>query len=395
MAAPLAGVRVLDLGQVLAGPYATLTLAALGADVIKLEDPDRPDPARATGPCFLGEQSVYFAALNSGKRSLAVRLSTQRGRNVVYDVVRRVDVVVDNFRPNVTAKLGLADGDLRPLNPGLITCSLTAFGETGPDSRRPGYDYTVQALTGVMSLAGEPDGPPVKAGISYVDHSGGLAAALAVCAALVERARTGVGRHIDLGLLDVQVSMLSYLAAWDLTAGYVPQRVPGGAHPSLVPAQVFPTSDGWLSIFVGNDGLWAKLVAVIADQRVAGPELANSDGRLRERESVVAILSEVFVQRSTGHWVELLVAAGVPVAPVNSLDEALAEPQVVGRGLVVRSEHRQYGAYGHVVGPLPTLECGRLAPAPTIGEHTRELLTEIGYEPPEVERLLAEGAVVG
>ncbi len=395
MSGPLAGIRVLDLGQVLAGPYATLTLAALGADVVKLEDPDRPDPARATGPCFLGDQSVYFAALNGGKRSLAVRLSSEEGRHVVRDLVRRVDVVVDNFRPGVTAKLGLADADLRPLNPGLITCSVTAFGETGRDAQRPGYDYTVQALAGVMSLGGEPGGPPVKAGISYVDHSGGLAAALAVCAALVERARTGVGRHIDLGLLDVQVSMLSYLAAWGLTAGYVPERFSGGAHPSLVPAQVFATADGWLSIFVGNDGLWAKLVAAIGDARLAAPQLATAEGRLRERETVVGVLGEVLARRTTREWADVLVPVGVPAAPVNRLNEALAEAQVVERGLVTRVEHPSYGGYGHVTGPLPTLAGGPLAPAPTLGEHTRELLAEIGYDVFAVDRLLADGAVVG
>jgi crotonobetainyl-CoA:carnitine CoA-transferase CaiB-like acyl-CoA transferase len=389
---PLEGIRVIDLCQVLAGPYATLTLAALGADVIKVEDPDRPDPARATGPCFLGEQSVYFSALNSGKRSLGVRLSTKAGRRVVHDLARRADVVVDNFRPGVTAKLALSDADLRPLNPGLITCSITAFGETGPDALRPGYDYTVQALAGVMAMAGEPDGPPMKAGISYIDHSGGLAAALAVCAALVERGRTGTGRHIDVGLLDVQVSMLSYLAAWGLTAGYVPERFSGGAHPSLVPAQVFATADGWVSIFVGNDGLWAKLVAALDDERLADPELATGAGRLRAREKVVALLGELFAQRTTSQWADLLVPAGVPAAPVNGLMDALAEPQVVERGLVVQAEHPVYGAYGHVTGPLPGLADGPLFPAPTLGQHTRELLAELGHD---AEALIGEGAVSG
>ena len=395
MAGPLDGIRVLDLCQVLAGPYATLTLAQLGADVIKVEDPDRPDPARNTGPCFLGEQSVYFAALNTGKRSLAVRLANEGGRRLVHELVRSCDVVVDNFRPGVTAKLGLSDADLRPLNPGLITCSVTAFGETGPDARRPGYDYTVQALAGVMSQAGEPGGPPAKAGISYVDHSGGLAAALAVCAALVERARTGVGGHIDLGLVDVQVSMLSYLAAWGLTAGYVPERFAGGAHPSLVPAQVFATADGWLSIFVGNDGLWAKLTAALGDERLAAPELETAAGRLREREKVVTVIGEVLAKRTTREWADLLVPAGVPAAPVNSLTEALAEPQVVARGLVDRVEHPDYGEYARVTGPLPALGDGALAAAPTLGEHTRELLAELGYDAAAVDGLVAEGTVVG
>jgi crotonobetainyl-CoA:carnitine CoA-transferase CaiB-like acyl-CoA transferase len=386
--------RVVDLCHVLAGPYTTLILADLGADVVKLEDPDHLDAARTTGPYFLDGQSLYFAALNAGKRSLAVRLATERGRAVAHELARAADVVVDNFRPGVTRKLGLDHAELSKLNPRLVTCSLTAFGESGPYSTRPGYDYTIQALTGVMSMGGEPDGPPAKAGISYVDHSGGLAAALAVCAALLERERSGSGRHVDLALLDVQISMLSYLAAWGLNAAYVPDRLAGGAHPSLVPAQVFRTRDGWLSVFVGNDGLWAKLVAALGDERLADPRLSTNEGRRERRAEVVAVLDEVFATRTAAEWAELLALGGIPAAPVNGLANALADPQVEARRLVARSEHPRYGAYARVAGPVPALAPGSLRAAPLLGEHTRELLDELGYEPARVDRLVRDGVVV-
>jgi len=222
MTGPLAGVRVLDFCHFLAGPYAALALADLGADVIKVEDPGHPDEARRVGPCFDGDESVYFRSLNWAKRSVGIRLASPEGRAVALDLVAGADVVLDNYRPGVMAKLGLDPDTLAGVNPRIVTVSLSGFGATGPSAARPGYDYTIQALAGVMSLTGEPDGPPGKAGISYVDHSGGLAAALAVCAALVERGRTGLGRHIDVALFDVQVSMLTYLAAWQMNGGFVP-----------------------------------------------------------------------------------------------------------------------------------------------------------------------------
>jgi crotonobetainyl-CoA:carnitine CoA-transferase CaiB-like acyl-CoA transferase len=387
---PLSGVRVLDFCHFLAGPYGTLVLAEMGADVIKIEDPDHPDEARTVGPHFQGDQSLYFAALNRGKRSVGARLSRPEGRLVVHDLLRTADVVVDNFRPGVMAKLGLAPEALRRINPAVVSCSLSGFGASGPYARRVGYDYTIQALTGVMSMTGEPDGPPGKAGISYVDHSGGLAIALAVCAALFERGRTGQGRHIDLGLLDVQTSMLTYLAAWSLNRGHAPERAGHGAHPSLVPAQTFATSDGHLSLFVGNDAMWARLVRVLDDPRLADPELATNAGRARRRGHVLEVLSVLFAARKTTYWNTALAEAGVPCAPVNTLGAALSDPQVSARGLVVTAKHPVYGDYRCTRGPLPQLAGGPpLAGAPLPGEHTREVLDEIGYTPAQIADFLA------
>lgn len=389
--APLAGVRVLDLCHFLAGPYATLVLAGLGADVIKIEDPARPDEARSLGPYFQDGQSLYFAALNWGKRSFSACLSRPEGREAVLELARTADIVVDNFRPGVTARLGLDHAALSMVNPRLITCALSGFGETGPYAARPGYDYTIQALAGVMSMTGEPDAPPGKAGISYVDHAGGLAAALAVTAALVERSRTGVGTHLDLALFDVQVSMLTYLASWQLNAGFSPVRTSAGAHPSIVPAQVFETADGYLSIFVGNDPMWARLVGVVGDPRLQDAAYGTSAGRHEHRRAVLATLAEAFLTRGTAEWVELLVERAVPCAPVNDLADALSDPQVQARNLIATADHPAYGEYRHVRGPLFGIgaDAGRRG-APVLGEHTESLLAELGYDGEQIRRFVAD-----
>jgi len=390
-AGPLAGLVVLDLCHFLAGPYATLALADLGADVIKVEDPDHPDEARRVGPVFQGDESVYFMSLNWGKRSLGVRLTDPAGHAVVLDLVRRADVVLDNYKPGVMAKLGLDHESLAAVNPAIITCSLTGFGESGAEARRPGYDYTIQARAGVMSLTGEPDGPPGKAGISYVDHSGGLAAALAVTAAVVERERTGRGRHIDLALYDVQVSMLSYLAAWTLNSDYAPARHPSGAHPSIVPAQTFATKDGHVAIFVGNDPMWARLVDSLDDEALADPAYLTNSGRLAHRDALVDRLSGLLSAETSAYWVSTLEAAAVPCEPVNSLAEALADPVLSARSLVACSEAGE-GSYRHVRGPVPLAPLASRG-APRLGADSVGVLTELGVDPAQIDRLLAAGVI--
>ena len=391
--APLDDIRVLELCHFLAGPYAGLVLADLGADVLKVEDPSHPDDARSMGPHFQQGESLYFLALNSGKRSVGVRLATDQGREVVADLVRNADVVIDNYRPGVLAKFGLGHDALHSINPRVVTCSLTGYGETGPDSTRAGYDYTIQALAGVMSLAGEPDGPPTKAGISYVDHSGGITAALGVCAALVERSRTGIGTHVDLGLFDVQISMLTYLASWQRNRGAAFERTANSAHPTLVPAQNFRTADGHLALFVGNDGMWRRFVDALGDPPLADARFSTREGRFEHRDEVIAHVQRVLLTATGREWEARLGDAGVACGTVNDVAGALAEPQTAARGLLVQNEHPAYGRYEHLRGPLPSRGRATVRPAPLLGEHTVEALTEVGYAAARIEELRAAGIV--
>jgi crotonobetainyl-CoA:carnitine CoA-transferase CaiB-like acyl-CoA transferase len=393
-AGPLHGIRVIDFGRFIAIPYAGVALADMGADVIKVEDPDHADDARRTGPHFLGGESLYYLSLNWGKRSLAVRLTKPEGRAIVLDLVASADAVMDNFRPGVMAKLGLDHAALSAVNPRIITCALTGFGETGTYAARPGYDYTLQAVAGAMSLTGEPGGPPGKAGVSYVDHSGGLAAALAVCAAIIARDRSGVGRHVDLGLVDTQISMLSYLAGWTLNAGMTLERTAHAAHQSLVPAQNFATRDGWVSVFVGNDPAWNRLTTVLVSEQLRDARYARNEGRLEHRDELIALLAVEFATLPTLEWVNELMAAGVPCAPVNSVADALASPPVRERHLVESAHNDRYGEYQHAAGPIPALGGAGLVGGPPLGNDSVAVLRDIGYSASAIDRLIADGTVV-
>jgi crotonobetainyl-CoA:carnitine CoA-transferase CaiB-like acyl-CoA transferase len=311
----------------------------------------------------------------------------------VLDLVREADVVLDNYRPGVLRKLGLDHASLVEVNPSVVTCSVTGYGEYGPYTRHAGYDYTIQAVAGVMDLAGEPGGPPTKAGISYVDHSGGLAAALAVCAALVERGRTGVGKHIDLALIDVQYSMLTYLAAWNLNVGTVPRREAASAHPSLVPAQNFRTSDGYMALFVGNDPMWARLVTALGDERFADERFRTREGRRHHASELLSMLQELFLRDTAAGWSSLLTAAGVACAPVNDLPGALSDAQARARSLVAVDEV-EGRPFQHVRGPVLDHAASGHLPPPRLGQDSRAVLRDLGYDEARLEALVAAGVVV-
>ncbi len=395
MTPPLAGIKILDLTHFLSGPFCAMILGDLGAEVIKIEDPAHPDDARSVPPYQVNGQSTYYLSLNRNKKSLTLDLKSSKGLEVFDELVKsHADVVLDNFRPGVTRKLKVDYPRLRQLNPRIICCSISGYGQTGPYAERPGYDYLMQALSGTMSLTGEPDQPPAKTGVSVVDHIGGIFAAVGILAALAGRAATGVGRQVDISLLDSQISTLSYLAANFLNHGAVPERQARSAHPYVVPCQNFQTSDGWLSITPMAQKFWEKLCDALGqpDLRL-DPRFATREARFRHKAELLAVLDPIFRSRPVDEWVERLLAHGVPAAPVNDLPKALANPQVAAREMIKEMQHPAYGLV-RVLGNPVKVEGSpdRVEPAPLLGQHTAELLKSIlGYSDETVQELHAQG----
>lgn len=390
----LSGVRVLDLTWVLAGPYASLVLADLGAEVIKVESPESGDKTRELGPS-LGPLSAHFAALNRNKRSVALNLRSEAGRRVFYDLARRSDALFTNFRPSVLERLEVDYGHVRAHAPGIVYCALSGYGATGPYRDKPAYDLVIQALSGGMSLTGEPGGLPVRSGIPFGDLAGGIFAALGLVAALLRRATTGVGAYLDVSLLDVQISLLSYVAAYYWASGAVPGAV-GSGHPTIAPYGAYRTSDGYLVLAVFGEKFWGGLCEAL-DLRdlAADPRFATNEDRVAHRDALEPVLRRRLGERTTAEWTARLEAYGIPAAPVNTVDRALADPQVLFRGMVREEEHPLLGRLRYLGNPLKTGEgdAGSGHPAPLLGQDTARVLTGLlGYSREEVERLAAAGA---
>jgi crotonobetainyl-CoA:carnitine CoA-transferase CaiB-like acyl-CoA transferase len=406
MSRPLSGIRVLDLTRVLAGPWATQLLADLGADVIKVEHPRGGDETRHWGPPWLEPvdreappQSAYFLSTNRGKRSIALDLATSDGQRIARALAARSDVVVENFRVGTLARYGLGYADLRALAPRIVYCSISAFGQEGARRDEPGYDAMIQASGGLMSITGvadgEPGAGPQKVGVAVADLMAGMYAASGILAALHDRERTGEGQHVDVALFDTQLAWLANQALNYLVGGDVPQRR-GTAHPNIVPYQAFATRDGHVMIAVGNDRQFAQLVdALGAAQLAADPSYATNEARVRNRGELVPLLQSLLAREETRVWTARLNARGVPCGPINDVAQAFAEPQVVERGLRIEMEHPALGAVPGVRNPLrfsrTPIEVGR-AP-PTLGEHTDEVLEEIGETRESIARLRAAGVI--
>ena len=382
---PLEGIRILELAHMLAGPYGTLLLADLGADVVKIESAERPDLARGMPGCQVGGETAYFHSLNRNKRSVALDLKSEAGHRAFLRLVEGADVVVDNFRAGVMKRLRLDFERLRGVNPRIVTCSITGFGADGPRQDLPAYDYLIQAMAGTMSLTGDPDGPPTKFGISIVDHTSGLMAAFAILAALRGVAETGVGRHVDLALFDIHLSMLTYLAADYLNCGVEPQRHASSAHPYIVPSQLFAARDGYLIVMPMADHMWVKLCDALELADLGrDPDLRTAAGRLAHRERVTSGIAARLAELPTGEAVGRLVGSGVPAAPVNSVPEALADPQVAARGMVVEAEGVRLLGNPVKLSDVPERPP---RPGPGLGEHTREILREAGLPEEEIDSL--------
>ena len=388
MAGPLLGIRVLDLSRVLAGPMAAQTLADLGAEVIKVERPGRGDDTRAWGPPFLTDRdgretadSIYFACCNRGKKSVTVDLSTPRGQSIVRRLSELCDVVIENYKVGDLARYGLDVAGLRAVNPRLVYCSISGYGQSGPYSTRAGYDPIAQAMGGLMSVTGErdelPGGGPQRVGVAVTDLLTASHAVSAILAALWDRERTGEGQHVDLALLDVQVAAMINIAQAFLSAGVIAARN-GNAHPSVVPSQVFDCSDGKVMLVAGNDGQFAKLCELIGQPELArDPRFATNEARVRNREQITSALQQLLGRNTVAYWTDALARAGVPCGPINDIAKVFADPQVQHRGMRVEVEHPLVGALPLVASPLrlSRTPVEYRSPPPLLGQHTEEVLS--------------------
>ncbi len=396
MTAPLAGLRVLTVSQFGAGPFGTSMLADLGADVIKIEDPGvGGDVARYVPPYQDGADSLYFQSFNRGKKSITLDLKHPDGRAVFEDLVRVSHAVYNNLRGDLPAKLGLTYDALAPVNRAVVCCSLSGFGRTGPRAAEPAYDYLIQGYAGYMALTGEPDGPPEKCGVSVIDFSGGYASMLGLMIGLWDAQRSGVGRDVDVSLLDTAVHMLSYFAIWRLNRDWQPARVEDSGHQTLVPAQNFSTRDGWIVVFVNKDKFWLALVEALERPSLAAdPRFATFPDRLANKAALIEILRPRFRELTTAEWIGRL-RGRVPCAPVNTLAEALDDEQVNARGMIVEVDHPEFGPMKEVATPIKTDGLAtRPGRAPRLGEHTDEILSDVlGYSAERVAALHASGAL--
>jgi crotonobetainyl-CoA:carnitine CoA-transferase CaiB-like acyl-CoA transferase len=393
---PLEDVRIIAVEQYGAGPFGSVHLADLGAEVIKIEDPRvGGDVGRYVPPYAEGEDSLFFEAFNRNKSSLSLDLATPAGRAVFEDLVRVSDAVYSNLRGDVPAKIGITYDDLKHLNPAIVCCSLTGFGMTGPRQKEPGYDYVLQALAGWMDLTGDPEGPPTKSGLSMVDYSGGFVAAISLLAGIHAARRDGVGMDCDVSLYDTAMGLLTYPAAWHLNAGFTPVRTRHSAHPSLVPFQAFEAKDGWLVVGCAKEKFWQRLTVVIERPEWADdPRFATFADRDRNRDVLLPLLEEIFAQRTVAEWVEPLQAAAVPTAKINDVAEAMAEPHTIARNLLVETEHPRYGTVRQVASPVRVgSELPTYRRAPLRHEDADRLLGGLlGYDDARVADLTGRGA---
>lgn len=394
---PLAGIRVLDLSRVLAGPWAAMTLGDLGAEVIKVEAPGKGDDTRAWTPPEVGGISTYYLGANRNKKSIAIDLKSCEGRAIVLDLVRKVDVVVENFLPASLERLGLGPETLRAVNPGLIHCSITGYGRDSDFADRPGYDFILQAETGFMSITGEPEGRPMRLGVAFIDLVTGMNATQAILAALVARTRNGTGRHIDIALHHSGLHFLANVASGYLNTGQDPERY-GNAHPSIVPYQLFDTADGALALAVGNDGQFRRLcIEVLNDPGLAADSRYQNNGsRVAHRNALVEQLSRHFGRFKTDDVLALLWQHGIPAGRVNTVSQAIASDEARSRDVIVETEHPEIGRFRSIRSPLRTTGAsGRVpSPPPGVGRDSREILASIlGWTSDRIDAALRSGAV--
>lgn len=391
---PLQGIRVLDLSRVLAGPYCTMVLGDLGAEVIKVEPPEG-DETRGWGPPFAGGESAYYLCVNRNKRGIVVNLKTDEGKTILRDLAMASDVLVENFRPDTLKKYGLDFDTLHEINPSLVYCSVSGFGQTGPLRDKPGYDFMIQAMGGVMSITGEPNGEPMKVGVAAADLFAGQNAVIAILAALQARNMAGEGQHLDIALFDSQLGWLANVASNFLISGSLPKRY-GNAHANIVPYQSFQASDGWFVVAVGNDKQFESLCRVIGKiELLSDVRFASNSVRVKNRETLIELLKSVFVTRSVDEWLALI-GEQFPCGPINNFEQVFSIPHVKERGMLVEMQHPTIGALPLVGSPLKMTATPVVyhLPPPLMGEHTRVVLKDLlRYSDGQVDDLIESGCI--
>ena len=392
----LDGIRVLDLTRALAGPFCTLMLGDNGADVIKVEIPGSGDDTRKWGPPFIGEESAYYLSINRNKRSLTLNLQDAQAQEVFMKLAQDIDVVVENFTPGVMGRFGLDYAAVKAVNPKVVYCSISGFGQDGPYRNRPAYDQIMQGVGGLMSITGEPDGEPQKIGIAVTDIGAGMWSAFAIMAALNHRGKTGEGQYIDISMLDAQVAWLTYQAAFFFANGEAPKRM-GAAHPTLVPYQAFMCKDGkYINVAVGSERIWERFCQGMEREDLKDhPDYATNSVRVNNRGAMVSMLQEIFLTRPVAEWVKDLQAANVPCGPINDLADVFADPQVLARNMYLEMAHPTLGSIKQTGLPIKfSLTPGGLdRHPPLLGEHNQEILKSLGYSEADVQSLKAQSVI--
>ncbi len=389
MTAALNGLRVIDFTRALAGPYCTMLLADMGAEVIKIELPGPGDDSRGWGPPFVGTESAFYLSVNRNKKSIVLDLKQPAGRDIALQLISSADIVVENNRPGVMKRLGLDYESLRNGNPGLVYSSISAFGQSGPYAEKAGYDQVLQGYGGIMGLTGEPDGGPLKVGLSITDLTTAMFSVIGIMTALFHRQASGRGQHIDAAMLDSQVSLLTYQAQRCWASGEIPARS-GAGQTLIVPYQAMQTADGFINIAVGNESLWESFTGVMGLAHLKDdPRFAANPDRVENRQELIDILEPVFKMQGTKHWIELLDKAGIPCGPIYTVDQVVTDPQVLARDMVSQVQHPAYGMINMLGFPLKFSETpGRKPSAPPIlGEHTDEVLRTMGLSEVELQAL--------
>ena len=395
MVRPLESILILDLSRALAGPYCSMMLADMGAEIIKIEMPGRGDDSRSWGPPFVEGESAYFMSVNRNKKSITLNLKNEKSKEIIEKLIKKADIIIENFRPGTMDKLGLSYENVAELNPEIIYASISGFGQDGPYRLLPGFDQVIQGMGGLMSVTGEPGGPPIKVGVAVADIAGGMFAAYGIMIALFNRQRTGKGQMIDVSLLDSQVAWLTYRAGSFFASGKIPQPL-GSGHPNIVPYQAFKANDTYVNIAAGNDQLWQKFCSAVGlEDIVENPKFATNAKRVENRNELVNIISNIVSSKNAQEWLDILTKAGVPCGPIYTLDEIFTDPQVLHRNMVKDLDHIKAGKIKVTGVPvkLSATPGEILTSPPVLGQNTKEILLELGYSDNDIEKFYQEKVV--